>query len=59
MSGKGTTESLENAIRTKIWSYMSSWFYWYTIESSRVLESLIRVRLRVVKEVLGENLELW
>ena len=53
MSGKGTAESLENAIRTKIWSYLSAWFYWHMIES------LVRVRLRAVKEVLGEKLELW
>ena len=43
VSGKGTAESLENAIRTKIWSYMSAWFYWHMIESSRMLESLVRV----------------
>ena len=49
MSGKGTTEGLENAIRGKIWSYISAWFYWHTIESSQVLESLVKVRLRVVR----------
>ena len=49
MSGKDTTEGIENAIRTKIWSYISEWLYWHTIESSRVLESLVKVRLRVVR----------